>query len=361
MSKSLSAMSTVSRRRFLAGSAGLAGCALGLPASVRSRCFRPPGELDEARRRLAADEGKALVAITLDLEMSRNFPQWEITHWDYEKGNLNAETKQYSVEAARRVKAAGGVLHFFCVARVLEQENVEWLKQLATDGHPIGNHTYDHVYVLATRPEDVQYRFTRAPWLIEGKSAAQAIAENVRLANVALKERVNIDAAGFRTPGGFSDGLEGRADVQEMLLAQGFTWVSSKYPSHAVNEPGTEPPPEVFESILKAQERAQPFVYPSGLIEVPMSPISDIGAFRGGRWKLESFLKAVRMGIEWAIDRRAVFDLLAHPSCLYVTDPEFRAVDLACELVRAAGQRAAIVDLATIAERARLRQTRREP
>jgi hypothetical protein len=57
-----------------------------------------------------------------------------------------------------------------------------------------------------------------------------------------------------------------------------------------------------------------------------------------------------------AIERRAVFDLLAHPSCLYVTDPEFRAVDLACELVRSAGERGAIVDLETIAERARLRR-----
>src|SRR5579859_1923081 len=47
---------------------------------------------------------KALIAITLDLEMSRNFPTWETTHWDYEKGNLDADTKAYAVEAARRVK-----------------------------------------------------------------------------------------------------------------------------------------------------------------------------------------------------------------------------------------------------------------
>ena len=38
---------------------------------------------------------------------------------------------------------------------------------------------------------------------------------------------------------------------------------------------------------------AQPFVYPDGLVEVPMSPISDIGAFRNGRWRLEWFLKAI--------------------------------------------------------------------
>src|SRR6476659_10479504 len=86
---------------------------------------------------LGADEtaSRALVAITLDLEMSRNFPAWETTHWDYEKGNLNEETKAYAVEAARRVKQRGGRIHFFMLGRTLEQENIDWLRKLADDGH----------------------------------------------------------------------------------------------------------------------------------------------------------------------------------------------------------------------------------
>ena len=55
-----------------------------------------------------AEADRALIAVTLDLEMSRNFPAWDATHWDYEKGNLNAETKRYTVEACRRVRAHGG-------------------------------------------------------------------------------------------------------------------------------------------------------------------------------------------------------------------------------------------------------------
>src|SRR5215475_7843841 len=125
-------MSLFTRRHFLAGCA-----ATGLGVATA----RP---IDDAK--------KALVAITLDLEMSRNFPTWETTHWDYEKGNLNAETKAYVVEAARRVKQRGGRLHCFVVGRVLEQENVDWLRQLAAEGHVLGNHTYDHVNVKATRP-----------------------------------------------------------------------------------------------------------------------------------------------------------------------------------------------------------------
>jgi hypothetical protein len=87
------------------------------------------------------------------------------------------------------------------------------------------------------------------------------------------------------------------------------------------------------------------------LIEVPMSPISDITAFRGGRWRLEWFLRALRVAVEWAIAQRAVFDFLAHPSCLYVTDPEFQAIELICDLVRRAGDRAAFADLSQIAQR----------
>src|SRR5437660_7926084 len=140
---------SLNRRQFL-GAAALAGSGLAAQPA------------DNAKQ--------AHIAITLDLEMSRNFPTWEQTHWDYEKGNLNAETKRYTVEACRRVKAHGGVIHCFAVGRVFEQENVDWLKEIVQACHPVGNHTYDHVNVLATKLEDLQFRFRRAPWLIEGKT-----------------------------------------------------------------------------------------------------------------------------------------------------------------------------------------------
>jgi hypothetical protein len=138
-----------------------------------------------------------------------------------------------------------------------------------------------------------------------------------------------------------------------MLVDLGFSWISSKYPAHPNSKPGEEPDATVLDGIVRAQKQAQPFVYPGGLIEVPMSPISDIGAFRGGRWKLAWFLKALRLALEWVLENRAVFDFLAHPSCLYVMDPECKAIELICEMTRKAGDRAALVDLRDIAERAR--------
>jgi hypothetical protein len=343
-------MNELSRRRFLVD---------GLSAAAGSLFSMHAVEAASQRKKLAADEHKALVAITLDLEMSRNFPTWGTTHWDYEKGNLNAPTKEYTAEACRRVRAQGGVIHCFAVGRVLEQENVDWLKAIVKTGHPVGNHTYDHVNVKAKKAADIQFRFQRAPWLIAGKAPREVIVENIRLTTAALQDRIGIKPAGFRTPGGFADGLTDRRDIQQMLLDVGFSWVSSKYPAHPVGHPGKEPPRAVYDAIVKAQAAAQPFVYPRGLVEIPMSPISDITAFRAGRWKLPWFLKAIRLAVEWAIANRAVFDFLGHPSCLYVMDPKFQTIELICDLVKKAEGKAALVDLDTIAERARLQKKSR--
>jgi hypothetical protein len=170
---------------------------------------------------------------------------------------------------------------------------------------------------------------------------------------VALRERTGITVDGFRTPGGFANGLANRPDVQRLLLAQGFDWISSKYPAHPNSEPGVEPSEAVLAGIVAAQAAAQPFLYDTGLCEIPMSPASDINAFRTGRWKLDWFLESVRRGLNWSIENRAVYDFLGHPSCLYVADPEFRTIDMICETVSKAADAAKIVDLSTIARHTR--------
>lgn len=328
----------ISRRRWLksASALGIGGLAIARSES-QTHASMPSGNT------------KAQIAITLDLEMARNFPRREDLHWDYEKGNLDDATKGYAVDAGRRVQERGGCIHYFCVGRVLEQPDVSWLQNLANMGHPIGNHTYDHINLLARTNEELQHRFQRAPWLLEGRSISDAIQENIRVTTLALQQRTAIKNRGFRTPGGFSTGLKEREDLQKMLRGLGFEWVSSLYPAHANTEAMQEPSEAVYESIVQAQAVAQPFRYPTGLIEVPMSPISDIGAFRNGQWRLEWFLEAVRRAVTWTIEHKAVFDFLGHPSCLGVVDPDFKTIDLICDLVKAAGDSAEIVDLDQIA------------
>jgi len=325
----------VSRRQWLAASAGWVAGACAAPFAAA----RMPSE------------PKARIAVTLDLEMCRNYPKREIVEWDYEKGNLDEPTKRYAEQAARIVRDFGGVVHFFCVGRVLEQADVSWLARLADSGHPIGNHTYDHVNMLASEPAQTQFRFRRAPWLTEGRTTEQILRENVRMTTRALDQRAGIQANGFRTPGGFAQGLAGREDIQRMLLELGFTWVSSLYPPHPSGTPREAPGESVYQGIVDALRAAQPFRYPTGLIEVPMSPISDVTAFRAHYWKLDHFLTAIRRAVHWTIEQRAVFDFLAHPSCLLVEDAEFRTIRAVCELVRDAGDAAELVGLDSIAAR----------
>ena len=321
-----------SRRQFLTHSAACAGLAT---ASA-----------------LAAEPKKnAQIAITLDLEMSAQYPRREMTEWNFEKGNLDEATKDYAVRAAKLAKELGGVIHFFCVGRVLEQPSAEWLKEIAAFGCPIGNHTYDHVYLLAKKPEEIQFRFQRAPWLIQGRKPEEVIRENIRLCSEAMKSRAGIIPNGFRTPGGFANGLDGRADIQQMLLDLGFKWVSSKYPAHATGKPKEEPTAEVYADIVRAQSAAQPFVYESGLVEIPMSPISDVNAFRSNYWKLDWFLKAIRLAVESVIEKRQTFDFLAHPSCLVVEDPKMESIKLICQLAKEAREKAELVGLDKVYER----------
>ena len=337
-------MSRLSRREML-GTAAAATFGGSLAADIAA---------DETPDIAGRKQDRALIAITLDLEMSRNFPTWESTHWDYEKGNLNDETKRYTVEACRRVKAHGGVLHSFVVGQVLEHENVDWLKEIVDNGHPVGNHTYDHVDMLTRDIEKVQWRFQRAPWLIEGKTPAQVVRENIRLCDAALQQRLGVKSNGFRMPGGSPQGLTGRPDLQQMLLELGFQWAGTKNATHPLGPgDGKEPAPEDYAAMVRSQERTQPFLYPSGLIEIPQSAVMDIAAFRYGRWKLPYFLKAIRKVVEWTIEHGAMFDFVGHPSCLYVVDPKFETIELICDLVDQAGDRASIVGLDSFAARAR--------
>ena len=53
------------------------------------------------------------------------------------------------------------------------------------------------------------------------------------------------------------------------------------------------------------------------------------------------------------MDQGLVFDFLAHPSCLYVVDPDFKAIKLICEMALKNPTRATLSDLNQIAAKAK--------
>ncbi len=351
---------TITRRQWMAATAGGAAALAGgghLPAAAADPGLSPgvatPGLAAKHRSTInpGLNRDQALIAITLDLEMSMHYPSWGMMEWNYEKGNLTERVKRYVVEVCRRVKAKGGIVQMFVLGRVLEQENVEWLKEVVRAGHAVGNHTYDHVNVWAQKPEDLQYRFARCPWLIHGKTVPEVIRENIRMTDLALATRIGVRPVGFRTPGGSTAGLHGRIDVQKLLLECGFRWVSSMAASVAVRP--ENPTAADFDAVVKAQPASQPFVYPSGLSEIPMSPLGDVASFRrkDKKWKRADFLAMIRRNVGWAIEHRGVFDLLTHPSIMSIEDPKCETYEMICDLVRESSSRAAVVGLDTIAQR----------
>ena len=79
-----------------------------------------------------------------------------------------------------------------------------------------------------------------------------------------MKQRLGIAPAGFRTPGGFTDGLADRPDLQAMLREAGLRLGQQPLPARTRSpRPAKRPAPRSTTSIVAAQAQAQPFVYPT--------------------------------------------------------------------------------------------------
>ncbi len=300
--------------------------------------------------RATAAQPRALIAIMLNLEMSRGFPTPEDTHWDFEKGNLDEPSKQYTVELARRVKTSGGgIVHGMLVGEVLEQPDITWIKQLLAEGHRFANHTWQHIDIFARDITKIQPRFTRSPELLKGKELLPFIRDNIVRTETEFTKRTGAKLIGFRSPSEGPAGLTDRPDLQQLLKELGYTFVVTKYPRTNIKTPGEES----FAALVKAQADAQPFVYPNGLLELPICPATDIHAIRSSKWPVDDFREATRRCVERAIATGTSFRFTGHPSCLNVVDPNFTVIDTICQTVAKAGDRAAIVGLDTIAEKVR--------
>lgn len=295
----------------------------------------------------------AWITLSLNLEMSRNFPTVDQTHWDYEKGNLDTQNKRYAVDVGRFLAAHGAKMTYCVVGQVLEHPDVGWLEEIHRAGHPLANHTYDHVLLKADTPEKLQFKFQRAPWLVRGKTVAQVVEENIRLTNAALRQRLGLSRVrGFRSSEEYATGLRELPAQQEMLHRLGFEWVGTHYAPIRVPA-NARPTPALFSEIRASQAKTQPYRYPNGLVEIPKASVGDIAAFRTGRWELSDYLESVRVGLEWAIENRATYCLAAHSSVLAVRDPSFEVFKLVLDSVARARDQAELLMMDEIAARVR--------
>ena len=279
------AMSISSHREFLTT---LAGASAGLAAR---------GWL---RGAAASRDIRQSPVISAQLGDDRHFPAGENTHWDYEKGNLigcqglrgqcgppREETRQLTrsqwarcCEQEKRRLAQGDCRRRSCDRRPhLHSVLTCWRRRRQRDSIPVRLGTWLH------------------PRPARGRGAARE--------SSLPTWRLRSDwASSERFPHRRCNRTGWPRNLQKMLLDLRFDWISCKYPVHAgiedLHASGKPPSDEAYANIVSAQPAAQPFTYPTGLLEIPMSPISDVD-FRNGRWRLDDFLKAIRLAMAWVI------------------------------------------------------------
>lgn len=276
------------------------------------------------------------VQLSFDLEAVTNFPYWT-DFWNDRKGAIDEATKAYVGQLNARCEAYGAKAHYFLVGSLFEDPNVDYLKRTVAAGHAVGNHTYTHVSMKARDLAHLAGVYTSCPWRAAGRSAQQVVREEVQMTTAAIEARLGVKPKGFRSPGGFGNGLQDAADVQRMLQEEGFWWVSTHYNDGLMwtynrnAEVGNVPKvpfDELTEAFKQSERVLQPYRYESGLLELPLAGITDIVAWRRYRPDLGEWLRMLEEGVDYAHEHGLVFMLTTHPAVLASIDPLCQTVDV---------------------------------
>lgn len=276
------------------------------------------------------------VQLSFDLEAVTNFPNW--THfWNDRKGAIDEATKAYVGQINARCETYGAKAHYFLVGSLFEDPNVDYLKRTVDEGHAVGNHTYTHVSIKARDPAHLAGVYTSCPWRAAGRSAQQIVREEVQMTTAAMEARLGVKPKGFRSPGGFANGLQDAADVREMLREEGFWWVSTHYNdglmrtysrNAEVGDVPKVPFAELTASFKRSERVLQPYRYEDGLLELPLAGITDVVAWRRYRPDLGEWLRMLADGVDYAHEHGLVFMLTTHPAVLAAIDPFCQTVDV---------------------------------
>ena len=264
------------------------------------------------------------LSLTFDIEMSYNFPYWTSDYDDY--GAIEPHVKQYVHQLLDVAEKYAVKLQFYVVGSALEDPDVDYLKRLVAEGHALDNHTYRHVKVKAQQVEDLHPWYKRAPWRAGGLSPLECLRHEIRQTSAGLRQRLGVEATGFRTPGAFPNGLEDAPAVQTLLQEEGFRFASAHY--NCPTERTWHPPRADLEAaVRRSLDTLQPYRYPNGLPEIPMMGLSDAIAFRSldlDRWE---YIYLAEYAVDHAYEKALILSLLAHPSYLAARDPHCDMLD----------------------------------
>jgi peptidoglycan/xylan/chitin deacetylase (PgdA/CDA1 family) len=179
---------------------------------------------------------RCAVALSYDLEMCAGYSPVYINH-----GRIMSALRDYTLSLCEVASVHDVELQFFYVGNGLEEADIGYLEQIIAGGNSIDNHTYSHMPLTT--------------------ADTTALADELELTNRRFRERLGVESAVLRAPGGYAGGLNLLEVNQRTILDAGFQWVSS-HTDATMGKYGAA-------HDVAAASRLQPYVYPTGLIEIP--------------------------------------------------------------------------------------------
>ena len=276
---------------------------------------------------------RSAMVLTFDHEMCTNFP-YRNSIWDHRKGEIDAETRAYTLQQNAIAARHSVKLTYFLVAAALEDADIAHLQQMVRDGHEIGNHTYSHVNVTATSVDDLRGIYASQPARIGEREPRTVIVDEIRAADALIVSKLGVKPSGFRTPYGFTDGLDQQLWLRSALLEQGFTYASSRYYGWDLWDERLADAGIEDARLLADLRAAQPYVHADGLWEFPIATPTDCHVFRPWRWSVARWVELVKRLIDLSYEHGLLLDLCCHPSILAACDPDHATITTAIEHAR---------------------------
>ena len=248
---------------------------------------------------------KCGVSLGYDLDMSGYVGYSKMSGYlGYTHGHLSREVIEYVkmlVEVANRHDAK---LHFFLQGNTFEDPTDYW-KEIIQAGHAVDQHTYSHMSLLQEPLEKMDREI--------------AITKNL------MDSRLGIVNIGLRGPGGYRQGLQGRDDIQQLILKNGIKFVSTQY---SYTEPWEKAcGPEVDQRSIGMIADLQPYYYPSGLLEIPLCGFSDRHFLDGMQRSLDDWIEYLKRCVDFVYEQSLTFNACVHPITHLKHDPQGRVLE----------------------------------
>lgn len=273
---------------------------------------------------------RCVVALSYDLEMCGGYQPGKDPLRAH--GRIELSLQHYTLELCSIAEKYGVKLQFFVLGNGLEK-NIQYLKEIIRRGYFIDNHTYSHISLRSSNPNEIDLELKRT--------------------NMLLRNRLQTGSVILRAPMCFTNGLSGLENVQRIILHNGFKFVSSQADWEICRKTDQE--------AASQSEYMRPFVYPTGLVEIPITGFMDRHFFEWSRnidpkryesWRikdsvkfpergfkppwtpddaLDQWIKYNKMAFDYAYDNRKIWTPVWHPASHYLHDPKNRTLETILE------------------------------